>query len=158
MVGTNGTARVSFDCINNDGHELTMIRVRIQILLHFFKLSLPGPKPSDAVDVSSAVRLRQHSYLPGRWNRQQKSAKAPPMSTRDALEVYMDKMSTWQLMQGLERTHPDHTLTAKNISGKESSLTGTAKADDDRDWIQIFAEDVVGKQSVILPHTSILML
>ena len=108
----------------------------MQILLHFLKLSLPGPTPPDATDASSSsvTRLRQHSYLPGK-QRQQKPAKAP-LSTRDALEVYMDKMSTWQLMQGLER---DRSLNTK---------ASTSKADDERDWIQIFTEDVVEKQCV----------
>lgn len=151
MVGTNGTARVRFFFFFVwDTYELTMVRVQIQILLHFLKLALPGPRPSDAADLSSssssAVRIRQRSYLPGKWNRQQKPAKVPPLSTRDALEVYMDKMSTWQLMHGLERAHPDYTLTTKNVSGKESSSASTGKADDERDWIQIFAEDVVARQ------------
>ena len=58
----------------------------------------------------------------------------------------MDKMSTWQLMHGLERTHPDYTLPTINVSGKESSSTGMGRADDERDWIQIFAEDVIENQ------------
>ena len=127
-----------------------MVRVQIQILLHLLKLAVPGPKPSDAADESSssssAVRTHQRSYLPGKWSRLQKPAKAPPLSTRDALEVYMDKMSMWQLMHGLDMTHPDHTLPTKSVSGKESSSAGMGKADDERDWIQIFAEDVVEKQ------------
>jgi len=90
--------------------------------------------------------MRQRSYLPGK-QRQQKPVKAP-LSTRDALEVYMDKMSTWQLMQGLER---DRSLNPKNMNGNEAL---TSKADDERDWIQIFVEDVVEKQCVSYCLTS----
>ena len=89
---------------------------------------------------SSVAGVCQCSYLPGKL-RHQKPAKAP-LSTMEALEVHMDKMSTWQLMQGLER---DRSLNTKNMNRKVAS---TSKADDVRNWIQIFTEDVVEKQCV----------
>lgn len=90
---------------------------------------------------SSADRMGHRSYLP-RGHRHQKPAKPVPLSTRDALEVYMDKMSMWQLIQGLET---GHDANVKNQNGNKPSRT----KDDDRDWIQIFVEDVVEKQWVI---------
>ncbi|KAK2459255.1 hypothetical protein APHAL10511_008732 [Amanita phalloides] len=118
--------------------------VQIQILLHFLMLALPGPKPTNEADTSSssAARWRQRSYQAGKHRHQKvKPAKAPPLSTRDALEAYMDKMSMWQLMQGLE--HPTGGVHSKNTHGNRPF---TDKDKDERDWIQIFAEDIVEKQ------------
>ena len=53
----------------------------------------------------------------------------PTLSTEDYLESFMDKLSMWQLIRGLETSKP-------------SVESG------DRDWIQLFAEDIVERQYV----------
>ena len=53
----------------------------------------------------------------------------PTLSTEDYLESFMDKLSMWQLIRGLETSRP-------------SVESG------DRDWIQLFAEDIVERQYV----------
>ncbi|KAF8633203.1 hypothetical protein AX15_001471 [Amanita polypyramis BW_CC] len=108
--------------------------VQIQVLLHFVKLSLPGPKPPGIAEETSADKIVHRPYLP-RGHRLQKLARPVTLSTKDELEAYMDKMSMWQLMQGLD-------VGVKSQNG--SKLSGNN--DDDRDWIQVFVEDVVEKQ------------
>jgi hypothetical protein len=77
-------------------------RVQIQTLLHFLILSLPGPHPPTTT--SEAIQ--------------------------DRLELFMDKLSMWQLMHGLESKKNENTINSK----------------DDRDWMQVFCEDIVGPQ------------
>lgn len=46
-------------------------------------------------------------------------------TTEDTLEMFMDKLSTWQLTENIERAEED---------AKE------------RDWTQIFTEDIIERQ------------
>jgi hypothetical protein len=60
-------------------------------------------------------------------------------TTEERLESFMDKLSTWQLLGSLEKLVPDHsTLRTSNGPVKE-----------DRDWMQVFLEEIVETQYVI---------
>ncbi|KAF5372333.1 hypothetical protein D9615_009288 [Tricholomella constricta] len=93
---------------------------KIQILLYFLELSLPGPPlppPSP-----------QKGKGKGKRSREETNTGRPP---EECLEIFMDKLSMWQLMEGLENvTKPPET------SFNENPL----------DWIQIFFEEVVKPQ------------
>ena len=96
---------------------MTINRFQIQILLYFLKLSLPGPIPPSS-DLSPKRPERSRKDL---------QPAAPLPSDEDRLEAFMDKLSMWQLMAKLESTS-----TSDSISNK-----------DERDWMQIFLEEVV---------------
>ncbi|KAF8624202.1 hypothetical protein AX17_007191 [Amanita inopinata Kibby_2008] len=104
--------------------------VQIQVLLHFLKLSLPGGKQEQS---SGPTRP---SFYNNRGGRRKAIGGTRALSTRDALEAYMDKLSTWQLMQSV-----DYSTIHTDNKAKSSS-----NPNDDRDWIQVFAEDVVKQQ------------
>jgi hypothetical protein len=99
-------------------------RVQIQILLYFLKLSLPGSPPPLPSPGSSRKRKRPRE---------------PPMPSttiEDELEAFMDKLSMWQLIANLDIAGvPGTKPSPVDITSKEK-----------RDWIQIFAEDVVERQ------------
>ena len=101
---------------------LTANRVQIQILLYLLKLSLPGPPPPP----------------PGSSKKRKRPREPPTPSTtiEDELEAFMDKLSMWQLIGNLDVVGmPETKISSPNLSAKEN-----------RDWIQIFAEDVVERQ------------
>ncbi|KAF5381575.1 hypothetical protein D9615_005380 [Tricholomella constricta] len=93
---------------------------KIQILLYFLELSLPGPPlppPSP-----------QKGKGKGKKSQEETNIGRPP---EECLEIFMDKLSMWQLMEGLENvTKPLDT------SFNEKPL----------DWIQTFFEEVVKPQ------------
>jgi hypothetical protein len=99
---------------------LTADRVQIQILLYFLKLSLPGPPPPPPPGSS---KKRKRSRVPP----------TPSTTIEDELEAFMDKLSVWQLIGNLDV--PGSKISTPNPTSKEN-----------RDWIQIFAEDVVERQ------------
>lgn len=93
---------------------MTDVRFQIQILLYLLKLSLPGPLPPP----ESPSKSRKRSY---------KEPVPPPIaSDEEFLEAFMDKLSMWQLVAGLERAEMK-----------------TSTKDDERDWMQRFFEDIV---------------
>jgi hypothetical protein len=96
----------------------TDIRFQIQILFYFLKLSLPGPPPPPESPLKNRKRSRKEPVL-------------PTLSDDEHLEAFMDKLSMWQLVAGLERT--DMKLNTK---------------EDERDWMQKFFEDIVEIQYV----------
>jgi hypothetical protein len=105
-------------------HELRMCRVQVQILLYMLKLSLPGPPPSNPA--------RKHDS-PASSPKKRRNAKlqvATP-SVEDRLESFMDKLSMWQLIGGLEER-------------KEEAAP--------RDWMQTFCETVVEPEYVLISH------
>ncbi|KAF8171102.1 hypothetical protein BJ912DRAFT_996153 [Pholiota molesta] len=63
--------------------------VQIQILLYFYKLSLPGPLPR-------AKKPRKRKLQPVE----------PMVTTEEHLEAFMDKLSMWQLVGSLDRAKP----------------------------------------------------
>ncbi|KAG6886410.1 hypothetical protein C0992_004092 [Termitomyces sp. T32_za158] len=89
---------------------------QIQILLYFLKLSLPGHPPP----LPSPVKKKSKRGLP------KQSAEPSP---RDCLEVFMDKLSMWQLVDGLE-----NSSKAKGPKDMQS------------DWMQTFFEQTVKPQ------------
>ncbi|KAG6890806.1 hypothetical protein C0995_003239 [Termitomyces sp. Mi166 len=100
---------------------------QIQILLYFLKLSLPGPPP-----LPSPVKKKGRKGLP------EPTAEPPPEA---CLEIFMDKLSMWQLMDGLENT-------SKAEGSKNEQL----------DWMQTFFEQIVKPQfEKQLPHLCSLM-
>ena len=118
----NGKARVG-PCSNVAGNTLlTEKRVQIQILLHFLKLSLPGPPPPSP----SSPKKRKRSREPP----------TPSTTIEDGLEAFIDKLSMWQLIRNLD---------VAGIPGAKTS-SPSRKSKEERDWIQIFAEDVVERQ------------
>jgi hypothetical protein len=105
--------------------------VQIQILLLFLILSLPGAKPASGVnDAQTSPRIKRR--LPDLTTQ-----KVEAQSTRDRLESFMDKLSMWQLMHGLE-------------VGLNSPKAQNKVKKDERDWMQIFCEELVEKQYVVL--------
>jgi hypothetical protein len=92
-----------------------------------YKLSLPGPAPPPAPPSGKKKRRRVEIE--------------PDPTTEDYLESFMDKLSTWQLVGTLDR--PKSHLNAEEQTGKAKSNM------DDRDWIQIFVEDVVEREYVL---------
>lgn len=103
------------------------VRVQIQILLYFLKLSLPGSTPLMTTEVASPKKRSKRSY---------KEPKFVIPTPEDCLESFMDKLSVWQLMEKLDSAsgHPD-------TNNRHS---------DERDWMQVFCEDVVEMQYVSL--------
>ncbi|KAG6814264.1 hypothetical protein H0H92_015379 [Tricholoma furcatifolium] len=101
---------------------------QIQILLYFLKLSVSGPLPPP-----SSPNKKEGGRGHGKINLEP--------SPEDCLEIFMDKLSMWQLMGGLE----------------DSAEAGPSKAKP-LDWMQTFFEDIVkpqfGKQ---LPEMCTLM-
>lgn len=108
---------------------LPTLRVQIQILLHFFKLSLPGP----CTPLRSPPTLSSPNSKKRKRGRVADVPSVPPtMETEERLEMFMDKLSMWQLVASLELPNTDQT------KGKPDMKDGQA-----RDWMQIFCEDVV---------------
>lgn len=103
-------------------------RVQIQILLYMFKISLPGykiqPSSLDSYETTKASRS-------GKRKRSSKSVDIEQiLSIEDQLEAFMDKLAMWQLIGGIDESN-----------GGSASTKG-----DERDWTQIFVEDVVEPQ------------
>ncbi|KAI0946437.1 hypothetical protein AcW1_009900 [Taiwanofungus camphoratus] len=116
--------------------------VQIQIILHFLLLSLPGaPRTTDSesppdpspVNLSPSPKKRRH--------KQRDPVPAPPVMTmEECLESFMDKLSMWQLMASLD------VDDAKRGNHAPSNGKGKEKVLDERDWMQVFCEDVVEQQ------------
>ncbi|KAL1715115.1 hypothetical protein EV715DRAFT_208119 [Schizophyllum commune] len=92
---------------------------QIQILLYLLKLSLPPSPTADSI----ASPAKKHAAA-----MQQDILLSP---RKLYLEAFMDKLSMWQLVRGLE----------DGRRGEVQSMP--AGQDDERDWMQVFYEDVV---------------
>ena len=57
-------------------------------------------------------------------------------TAEDRLESFMDKLSTWQLLDTLSTIVPD----------RSTLRTSSGPVKDDRDWMQVFCEDLVETQ------------
>jgi len=116
----------------------TYYRVLVQILLHFLYLSLtskfappplasPPPKKRKRKDPVSGPRLPESSSPPYKRGRRRKRALSPPpFSVEDNLDMLTDQVSMWQAVDD----DVDKFLKRPN--------------DNDRDWMSVFCEDVVG--------------
>lgn len=99
--------------------------VQIQIILYLLKLSLPGPAPPPPPPLESPKK-RKRSARP--------QPAVPVLTLEDHLEVFMDKLSMWQLVATLD-------LSGKLCDTKEEC-----------DWMQIFCEDIIEPQyKAVLP-------
>ncbi|KAG6830394.1 hypothetical protein H0H87_008281 [Tephrocybe sp. NHM501043] len=89
---------------------------QIQILLYFLKLSLPGPPPLPPSPIKKKGKRSNHE------------TKVEP-SFEDCLEALIDKLSVWQLMDGVQNLSKSEGLRDKPL-----------------DWMQTFFEDIVKPQ------------
>ena len=105
-------------------------RVQIQILLYMFKLCLPGtPSLPPSLDLNNPSKMRRPGKRPPI-----PTPTEPILTLEEQLEAFMDKLAMWQLV-GLvgDSLNPDPAPRNRN-------------ARDERDWTQIFVEDVVEPQ------------
>lgn len=64
------------------------------------------------------------------------------------LESYMDKLAVWQLTEGVHGWLGGMDLGSGG-GGATGDAKGKEKARDDRDWTQIYCEDVIEKLCVV---------
>ena len=113
--------------------KLKESRVQIQILLYLFKLSLPGPQPPPIAHESSELG----SSKPKSKKRKRSEMVESVDTTEDRLEAFMDKLTMWQLVSRIEDAF--NPVDTKKVDKNNK---------DERDWIQIFAEDIVEPEYV----------
>ena len=80
--------------------------------------------------------------------RRRKSPEPAPLAPEVYLEAFMDKLSMWQLVRGLDddrRSEVQSMPAGLRAKASKGGATGNGKArqDDERDWMQVFCEDVV---------------
>ncbi|TBU43733.1 hypothetical protein BD309DRAFT_85764 [Dichomitus squalens] len=119
------------------------------MLLHFLLISLPGDHAAPYTKSAQAAIAEPLPLPPSlsptkpkkRKHKDRGTGRAldpPPQSLEERLESYMDKLAMWQLMQSV-----DSSLNrGRHMSGSAADK-GKGKQTDDRDWMQIFCEDVV---------------
>ncbi|CAL1702895.1 unnamed protein product [Somion occarium] len=114
--------------------------VLIQIILHFLILTRPEPLVEDRGHTPDPQPLSQSP-------RKRKRKTPPPDNmfsndeVEDRLEAFMDKLCMWQLTNALDDIVASNTSTSKQAM--TASSKGKQKAVDERDWMQIFCEDVI---------------
>ncbi|KZT70647.1 hypothetical protein DAEQUDRAFT_756255 [Daedalea quercina L-15889] len=111
--------------------------VQIQTILHFLLLSLPGPPASPATNLE--LELPVYLSSSKKRKRKQKEATPPPSAPEleECVELFMDKLSMWQLMSALD------AQDAERQWERSAGAKGKGKGEDERDWMQIFCEDVI---------------
>ena len=114
-------------------------RVQIQILLYMILLELPGPSPDVLDDQKHIPSISAPSPSPQKRRRVDSASDDRPPPLDDCLEAFMDRLSMWQLMGSIE-----------GGAGGDAALRGKGKdkQTDDRDWMQVFCEDIVREGSV----------
>lgn len=111
-------------------------RTMIQILLYLLKISLPGPCPAPSFisppeeSTTSPSKKRKHP---------REERKAPVELLEEQLELYMDKLSSWQLMDSI---NPQH---ARDLSFMDIAIAADSKGKpkDDRHWTVAFSQEIV---------------
>ncbi|KAL1664995.1 hypothetical protein GGF50DRAFT_53638 [Schizophyllum commune] len=131
---------------------------QIQILLYLLKLSLPPSPTADLIASPAkkhAAAMQQDVLLSPRKRRRssprkrrRKSPEPAPLAPEVYLEAFMDKLSMWQLVRGLEddrRSEVQSMPAGLRAKASKGGVAGNGKArqDDERDWMQVFCEDVV---------------
>ena len=122
----------------------------VQILVHFLLLTA---LPSEGASDGDSPRHRAGSSSPSKKRKASSSSSSavetvPTFDTVEAqLELLMDKLAIWQLVDTLD----DNSAQAERA--RQASAKGKHRADDDRDWMQVFCEDTVEKLcvSILLP-------
>ncbi|CCL99511.1 uncharacterized protein FIBRA_01529 [Fibroporia radiculosa] len=113
--------------------------VQIQIILHLLLLSLPSSSNRE-ISPSSTLELPAHlSPLKNRKRKKREPTPPPPeLPLEERIERLMDRLSVWQLVAKLdaEPAQRDRSTYSQQDKGKQ-------KASNERDWMQIFCEDVV---------------
>ncbi|KAL1758874.1 hypothetical protein FB107DRAFT_206283 [Schizophyllum commune] len=96
----------------------------------------------------SAEQVASTSSHSSPRKRRRKSPEPAPLAPEVYLEAFMDKLSMWQLVRGLEdgrrgevQSMPAGLRAKPNKGGVAGN--GKARQDDERDWMQVFCEDVV---------------
>lgn len=126
----------------------TYYRVLVQILLHFLCLSLtpklappplasPMPKKRKRKDSISTPLPRSSSSPYKRGRKRKRMLSPPPFSVEDNLEMLSDQVSMWQAVDD----DVDKFLKRPN--------------DNERDWMRVFCEDVVGSMYLSSSFASI---
>ncbi|KAI0073981.1 hypothetical protein K474DRAFT_1602348 [Panus rudis PR-1116 ss-1] len=126
--------------------RLEQREVMVQILLHFLILTLPEPEQHyrpptpDPQPPTSSPRKRKRKSPPSQGTLSNEAIE-------DRLESFMDKLCMWQLTGALDAT------VGSKAKFHPPNAKGKQKAREERDWMQIFCEDVVEPLYDIL-HTA----
>ncbi|KAM5545732.1 hypothetical protein V8D89_000770 [Ganoderma adspersum] len=122
--------------------------VQIQMLLYFLLVSLPrdraaassedaGTAIADSLPLPPSLSPSKSKKRKHKDRGRSRTQDPPPQPLEERLESYMDKLAMWQLMQAVD----------SSLGRGETSISaigkGKQKQKDDRDWMQVFCEDVV---------------
>ncbi|KAI0086035.1 hypothetical protein BDY19DRAFT_895413 [Irpex rosettiformis] len=141
--GTTPDAQAAYEAWKSAWlNRMEQREIMVQILLHFLLLTLPGipedeskPYIPNISTPNPSPRKRKHVS-----SSSQDSLSAAALE--ECLEVLMDKLAMWQLIYSVD-------LNAGGDGGVRQTHRLTSfhknkpKNTDDRDWMQIFCEDVV---------------
>jgi hypothetical protein len=112
----------------------------MQILLHFVLLTAPQPVEAPSGGAGRTPRSPSKERKPA--SSSTSSTVLSPHMLEEQLEMFMDRLTMWQLMGSLDDPGaPGEPSFAKNNGG--ASTKGKGKQVDERDWMQAFCEDVV---------------
>lgn len=108
----------------------------IQILLYLLKISLPGPCPTPSFTASPEEPTASPSK---KRKRPRQERKTSVELLEEQLELYIDKLSTWQLMDSI---NPQH---ARDLSFMDIAIAvdSKGKPKDDRHWTVAFSQEIV---------------
>ena len=113
----------------------------MQILVRLLLLTVFTPSETAPSQGTAAAHSRGGSQSPKKRKRGSGEDAERPTS-REAIEedseMLMDKLAMWQLMGSLDQTETGAPTKTTAIPAK-----GKGKEADERDWMQIFCEDVV---------------
>jgi hypothetical protein len=114
----------------------------IQILLHFLLLTLPDVPQDEPMPHATDITAPSPSPRKRKRVRSTDGDIVSAAALEERLELLMDRLAMWQLMGSIdlnaggdERVRQSHRLTALH--------KGRQKTTDDRDWMQVFCEDII---------------
>lgn len=116
----------------------------VQILLHLLLLSLPSIPQEESLSETKTVSV--DVSVPTASNRrrmslteEQDSVLAVPL-LEERSEKLMDRLAMWQLMVSIEKGGATESL--QNPHRLSSFTKSKSKVTDDRDWMQVFCENI----------------